>query len=74
MVKSIVFTVITLTACVQAFSQQNQMAQAVQATPVTKVLAIGHLSSPPSSDGFTGTMQAEVRDTVRIYLAGKIDQ
>lgn len=57
-----------------AISQQNQVSQAIQTTPITKVLAIGHFVSPPSGESFSSTMQSEVRDTVRLYLAGKIDQ
>lgn len=57
-----------------AVSQQTSMSQAVQATPITKVLAIGRFASPPAGEGFARTMQAEVRDTVRLYLSGKIDQ
>ena len=65
---------VALTAPLIAFAQQSPVAQAVQAIPVTKVLAIGHLVSPPSGNSFSSTMESEVRDTVRLYLAGKIDQ
>ncbi len=65
---------VSLTGPSIAISQQNEVSQAVQTTPITKVLAIGHLVSPPSGESFSSTMQSEVRDTVRLYLAGKIDQ
>lgn len=41
------------------------------ATPTTKVLAIGSLTNVPPP---AGIMQHEVPDTVRLFLAGKIDQ
>ncbi len=42
--------------------------------PTTKILAIGHLTAGTSRDKIMPVMQKEVRDTVRLYLAGKIDQ
>jgi hypothetical protein len=39
--------------------------------PTTKVLAIGSLTDVPPP---AGVMQHEVPDTVRLFLAGKIDQ
>lgn len=41
---------------------------------VTRVLAIGHIASGVTREKITPVMQQEVRDTVRLYLAGKIDQ
>ena len=42
--------------------------------PTTRVLAIGHISTGASRDKIMPVMQQEVRDTVRLYLAGKLDQ
>jgi hypothetical protein len=42
--------------------------------PTTRVLAIGHLTSGTTRDKVMPVMQTEVRDTVRLYLAGKLDQ
>ena len=42
--------------------------------PTTKVLAIGTLNSPLTEDQRKGIMSHEVPDTVKLYLAGKIDQ
>ncbi|MDE1162319.1 MAG: hypothetical protein PW792_10295 [Acidobacteriaceae bacterium] len=42
--------------------------------PTTKVLALGKLSAPLTEDQRKGIMTREVPDTVRLYLAGKIDQ
>jgi hypothetical protein len=42
--------------------------------PTTRILAIGHLTNGTTRDKITPVMQQEVRDTVRLYLAGKLDQ
>ncbi|HEX4811063.1 MAG TPA: hypothetical protein VH325_19140 [Bryobacteraceae bacterium] len=42
--------------------------------PTTKILAIGRLSAPLTPDQRRSIMPKEVPDTVRLYLAGKIDQ
>ena len=63
-----------LVAPLMVLGQQSPAAEAVKSTPVTKVLAIGHLVSPPSGNEFNSIMESEVRDTVRLYLSGKIDQ
>ena len=47
---------------------QNPAAAAV---PTTKILAIGHIV--PSAKDRQAIMPSEVRETVKLYLAGKID-
>jgi hypothetical protein len=42
--------------------------------PTTKILAIGSLIGPRQPDKMKDIMPREVRDTVGLYLAGKIDQ
>lgn len=42
--------------------------------PTTHVLAIGHLTAGTTREKVMPVMPQEVRDTVRLYLAGKIDQ
>ena len=42
--------------------------------PTTRVLAIGHLTAGSTRDKIMPVMREEVRDTVRLYLAGKLDQ
>jgi len=44
------------------------------AVPTTRVLAIGHMAAGSTRDKVTPVMQQEVRDTVRLYLSGKLDQ
>ena len=42
--------------------------------PTTRILAIGRLTSGTTRDKIAPVMPQEVRDTVRLYLAGKLDQ
>jgi hypothetical protein len=42
--------------------------------PTTKLLTIGTFTAKGSPDRWKPLLPAEVRDTVRLYLAGKIDQ
>jgi hypothetical protein len=42
--------------------------------PTTKLLAIGTFTTTGTPDRWKPLLPAEVRDTVRLYLAGKIDQ
>ena len=42
--------------------------------PTTKLLAIGTFTAKGSPDRWKPLLSAEVRDTVRLYLTGKIDQ
>ena len=44
------------------------------AVPTTKVLAIGRLTELGDSPARRAVMPSEVRETVKLYLAGKIDQ
>ncbi len=42
--------------------------------PTTKILAIGRLANPLTPEQRRSIMPKEVPDTVKLYLAGKIDQ
>ena len=44
------------------------------AVPTIKVLAIGRFLAPPTPEQVKAIFPKEVPDTVRLYLAGKIDQ
>ncbi len=46
----------------------------IPSVPTTKVLAIGTLNSPLTEEQRKGILLHEVSDTVKLYLAGKIDQ
>jgi hypothetical protein len=53
------------------------LAQATPITtpvPTTKVLAIGHITGGAPDPALRTIMPNEVRDTVNLYLAGKLDQ
>lgn len=42
--------------------------------PTTRVLAIGHITPGTTREKVMPVMRQEVRDTVRLYLSGKLDQ
>lgn len=42
--------------------------------PTTKILALGRFTSPPTAEQIKTIFPNEVPDTLRLYLAGKIDQ
>ena len=44
------------------------------AVPTTKILAIGHFTKPPTPAQIKEFFPKEVPATLRLYLAGKIDQ
>jgi hypothetical protein len=62
--------ILSLGVAVQA--QTN--ADPLLSVPTTKVLAIGSLDGPITEEQRKGIMSHEVPDTVKLYLAGKIDQ
>jgi hypothetical protein len=51
-----------------------QTPSSLPTVPTTRILAIGHLTAAATPESRAGIMPTEVRDTVRLYLAGKIDQ
>ncbi len=44
------------------------------AVPVTKVIAIGHVTERWTAEAIRTVMPREVRETVALYLQGKLDQ
>lgn len=68
--------VLTLTLVfVAGVKMQAQSPEAsLLSVPTTKVLAVGTLTSPLTEEQRKGIMSHEVPDTVKLYLAGKIDQ
>lgn len=54
--------------------QAQTPADPLLSVPTTKVLAIGSLNGPLTEEQRRGIMSHEVPDTVKLYLAGKIDQ
>jgi hypothetical protein len=67
-----------LVAVVAVFGPATSFAQSRPPSgldvPTTKLLAIGTFTAEGSPDQWKPLLPAEVRDTVRLYLAGKIDQ
>jgi hypothetical protein len=60
-----------------SFAQSAMPAAPAQSgldVPTTKLLAIGTFTAKGSPDRWKPLLPAAVRDTVRLYLAGKIDQ
>jgi hypothetical protein len=61
-----------------AFAEPAAPAAALPASgldvPTTKLLAIGTFTAKGRPEQWKPLLAAEVRDTVRLYLAGKIDQ
>ena len=58
----------------RATMHAQKTADPLLSVPTTKVLAIGSLDGPLTEEQRRGIMSHEVPDTVKLYLAGKIDQ
>jgi hypothetical protein len=68
-----------LVAILASVSPATSVAQSVAPSaslevPTTRLLAIGTFTAKGTPDRWKPLLAAEVRDTVRLYLAGKIDQ
>ena len=64
-------------SCLVLLTPALAMAQTAPVTtpvPTTKVLAIGHITGGAPDPAMRAIMPNEVRDTVNLYLAGKLDQ
>ena len=57
-----------------AAAGQGTAAVGLPALPTTKVLAIGHRSAMATPEALRTVLPTEVRETVKLYLGGKIDQ
>ena len=74
--RSSVLSVFFLAALCPAIAP-GQTAPITTPVPTTKVLAIGHIvtaGGAPDPQALRAIMPSEVRDTVNLYLAGKLDQ
>ncbi|CAN7702439.1 hypothetical protein [Caballeronia sp. 15711] len=73
---------VTLALAAPAFSFAQAPLEPAQASaalglpnvPTTRILAIGRLTSKSTPDAVGAVLPQEVRDTVKLYLEGKIDQ
>jgi len=69
------FLLLCLFLCASnAVFTQTPPAAALAQGPTTRVLAIGHIVGGVTPNKIMPVMQQEVRATVRLYLAGKLDQ
>jgi hypothetical protein len=66
--------VLALTLALLPATVTAQNAPSTPTVPTTKILAIGSLTASLSSEEMKTVMPNEVRGTVDLYLAGKIDQ
>jgi hypothetical protein len=57
-----------------ALEAQMPKSSPLPPTPTNRILAIGRFNAPPTPDQFKLLASQEVPDTLRLYLAGKIDQ
>ena len=55
-------------------AQNPGAAVGLPTVPTTKVLAIGHMTAAATPEALNPVMKSEVPETVKLYLAGKIDQ
>jgi hypothetical protein len=71
-------TALVATSPVAAFAQAaapvEPSAPSVLAVPTTKLLAIGSFTAKATPNVWMPILPSEVRETVRLYLDGKIDQ
>jgi hypothetical protein len=58
----------------QARAQSKVPQGALIAVPTTKILASGHFTRTITAEEWKTIMPKEVRETVKLYLGGKIDQ
>ena len=64
-----------IVALLAVFSASASLAQPpALAVPTTRILAIGSINAGVAPDQVKAILPQEVRDTVRLYLDGKIDQ
>ena len=57
-----------------ALEAQTPKSSPLPPTPTNRILAIVRFNAPPTPDQFKLLSSQEVPDTLRLYLAGKIDQ
>jgi len=66
-------TVLAVISPTASFAQSAPPSSSLD-VPTTKLLAIGTFTAKGSPEQWKPLLPAEVHDTVRLYLAGKIDQ
>jgi hypothetical protein len=65
---------ILISTALAAMAASAQAPPNLAAGPTTRVLAIGHIATGATREKVMAVLPREVRETVRLYLAGKLDQ
>jgi hypothetical protein len=65
---------LALTGCLVGFNSANAQGAAMKTTPTTKILAIGTINPGFEQSQVFAVLPEEVRETVDLYLDGKIEQ
>jgi len=65
---------ILLSAALTAMIASAQAPPNLAAGPTTRVLAVGRMAPGVAREKVVAVLPKEVRETVRLYLAGKLDQ
>jgi hypothetical protein len=66
--------VLALIGCLVGFNSANAQGAAMKTTPTTKILAIGTINPGFEQSQVFAVLPEEVRETVDLYLDGKIEQ
>ena len=65
---------LALIGCLVGFNSANAQGAAMKTTPTTKILAIGTINPGFEQSQVSAVLPEEVRETVDLYLDGKIEQ
>src|SRR5260221_14543848 len=65
---------LALVGCLVGFNSANAQGAAMKTTPTTKILAIGTINPGFEQTQVFAVLPEEVRETVDLYLDGKIEQ
>jgi hypothetical protein len=65
---------LALIGCLVGFDSANAQGAAMKTTPTTKILAIGTINPGFEQSQVAAVLPEEVRETVDLYLDGKIEQ
>src|SRR5215475_5689246 len=72
--KSALAAAVALIVCLVGFNSANAQGAAMKTTPTTKILAIGTINPGFEQSQVFAVLPEEVRETVDLYLDGKIEQ
>jgi hypothetical protein len=73
-VKFVAAAALALIGCLVGFNSANAQGAAMKTTPTTKILAIGTINPGFEQSQVFAVLPEEVRETVDLYLDGKIEQ